>query len=67
MNPPPPKAELAKAELATLTQLLFHLHAAVGATAPPFPLEELLAPFPSLAAEDQQRLRHCFSTLPPPD
>ncbi|MFN9244391.1 MAG: hypothetical protein ACK6DG_10525 [Cyanobacteriota bacterium] len=67
MNPPPPRAELAKAELATLTQLLFHLHAAVGATAPPFPLEELLAPFPSLAAEDQQRLRHCFSTLPPPD
>ena len=67
MKPPPPKAELPKAELATLTQLLFHLHAAVGATAPPFPLEELLAPFPSLAPEDQQRLRNCFSTLPPPD
>ena len=67
MNPPPPKAELAKAELATLTQLLFHLHAAVGAAAPPFPLDELLRPFPGLAAEDEQRLHDSFSTLPPPD
>ena len=67
MNPPPPRAELATAELATLTQLLFHLHAAVGATAPPFPLEELLRPFPRLATEDRQRLRDSFSTLPPPD
>ncbi len=67
MNPPPPRAELATAELATLTQLLFHLHAAVGAAAPPFPLDELLRPFPGLAAEDRQRLRDSFSTLPPPD
>ena len=67
MNPPPPRAELAKAELATLTQLLFHLHSTAGATAPPFPLEGLLALFPGLADEHQQRLRHCFSTLPPPD
>ena len=68
MNPPPPRAELAKPELATLTQLLFHLHAAVGATAPPFPLEELLRPFRGLVAdEDHQRLRDSFSTLPPPD
>jgi len=35
----------------------------LGSAAPAFPLKELLAPFLNLEAADQQRLRHCFSTL----